>query len=393
MNLSPNWPFSFRVLFLLARIEFMLALESKIKFQRRLLKWFDENQRDLPWRKNKTPYGIWISEIMLQQTQVATVIDYYTRFMKRFPSVKKLAAADEAEVLKLWEGLGYYRRARQLHAAAKIVIEKHAGRFPTRFDDVLALPGIGRYTAGAILSISQDQTLPILEGNTIRLFARLMEMKVDPKLSASQKTLWEFSENLLPKKRCGDFNQALMEVGNQICSPKNPRCLICPINEFCPTAIKGLQLQIPVASKKMKYENLHEAVILVQRKNKYLIRQCGPGERWENLWDFPRLEIASAATQTKRKTGQTQTTESDLEIANSLRKSLHKLTGLKADLARTEIRLQHAVTRFRITLDCYRAENLSGRMKKMKTAARWATLEEISDIPMSTTGRKIANKL
>jgi A/G-specific adenine glycosylase len=371
----------------------MLALESKIKFQRRLLKWFDENQRDLPWRKNKTPYRIWISEIMLQQTQVATVIDYYTRFMKQFPSVKKLAAANEAQVLKLWEGLGYYRRARQLHAAAKIVADKHAGRFPTTFNEVLALPGIGRYTAGAILSISQDQPLPILEGNTIRLFARLMQMKVDPKLSASQKALWEFSENLLPKKRCGDFNQALMEVGNQICSPKNPRCLICPIHELCPTAIKGLQLQIPVASKKMKYEDLHEAVILVQRKNKFLIRQCGPGERWENLWDFPRLEIATAADPAKPKRGQPQSAKTKLEITNSLSQSLHELTGLQADLIQTDIRLKHAVTRFRITLDCYRTENLTGRIKNMKTAIRWATLEEISDIPMSTTGRKIANKL
>lgn len=366
----------------------MLALESKIKFQRRLLKWFDEYQRDLPWRKNKTPYRVWISEIMLQQTQVATVIDYYKRFIKRFPTVKKLAAADQAEVLKLWEGLGYYRRARQLHAAAKAVVEKHAGRFPTSFDDVLALPGIGRYTAGAILSISQDQKLPILEGNTIRLFARLMEMKVDPKLTVSQKSLWEFSENLLPQKRCGDFNQALMEVGNQICSPKNPQCSICPLSELCPTFIKGLQLEIPVASKKMKYETLHEAIVIVPRKNKFLIRQCGPGERWENLWDFPRFEIAAQREQTKPRHAKYAP-----QTAAALSDSLRELTGLKTDLVLTDIHIKHAVTRFRISLGCYLAESVTGRLKKMKTPAQWLSLAEIAEMPMSTTGRKIANML
>ena len=190
----------------------MLSSTSFKSLQKRLLAWFDENQRELPWRKNKTPYRIWVSEIMLQQTQVATVIDYYLRFMKQFPTVKKLAAADEADVLKLWEGLGYYRRARQLHAAARLVVENHKGRFPETFDEVLALPGIGRYTAGAILSISKDEQLPILEGNTIRLFARLMEMKADPKTGPNQKALWEFSESLLPKKRCGDFNLSLIHI-------------------------------------------------------------------------------------------------------------------------------------------------------------------------------------
>ena len=180
-----------------------LMLESSAQrtaFRRRLLKWFDANQRDLPWRKNRTPYRIWVSEIMLQQTQVATVIAYYRRFMKQFPTVKKLAAAEQSEVLKLWEGLGYYRRARQLHAAAQQVVDQHGGKFPTDFDSVLALPGIGRYTAGAILSISLDQRLPILEGNTIRLFARLLAMPDDPRTTANQKVLWKFAESILPKQ-------------------------------------------------------------------------------------------------------------------------------------------------------------------------------------------------
>ena len=163
-----------------------LDSRAKTSLRRKLLKWFDANQRDLPWRKNKTAYRIWVSEIMLQQTQVVTVIAYYKRFLKRFPTVKKLAAAKESEILKLWEGLGYYRRARQLHAAAKVVVEQHGGKFPTDFDDVLALAGIGRYTAGAILSISGDQRLPILEGNTIRVFSRLMLLDGDTTSRESQ---------------------------------------------------------------------------------------------------------------------------------------------------------------------------------------------------------------
>ena len=366
----------------------MLSSTSFKTLRKRLLAWFDENQRELPWRNNKTPYRIWVSEIMLQQTQVATVIDYYLRFMKQFPTVKKLAAADEADVLKLWEGLGYYRRARQLHAAARLVVENHKGRFPETFDEVLALPGIGRYTAGAILSISQDQQLPILEGNTIRLFARLMEMKADPKTGPNQKALWEFSESLLPKKRCGDFNQALMEVGNQVCTPKRPKCLICPIHDLCPTAIKGLQEQIPAASKKMKYEDLHEAVLLVRRKNKFLIRQCGPGERWENLWDFPRFEIETKIPKRTKPQG-----EKLAVILEQLTGNLETMTGLKASLAATDIRIKHAVTRFRITLDCFVTESVTGRMKKMPGETQWVSLSQMSEVPMSMTGRKIADQL
>ena len=366
----------------------MLSPKSYPPLRKRLLAWFDENQRELPWRKNKTPYRIWVSEIMLQQTQVATVIDYYLRFMKQFPTVKKLAAADEADVLKLWEGLGYYRRARQLHAAAKLVVENHKGKFPETYEEVLALPGIGRYTAGAILSISKDQQLPILEGNTIRLFARLMEMKSDPKTTANQKALWEFSESLLPKERCGDFNQALMEVGNQVCSPKRPKCLICPIRDLCPTAIKGLQEQIPVASKKMKYEDLHEAVVVVRRKNKLLIRQCQAGERWENLWDFPRFEIETKVAKKSRLQGEALTV-----TLEQLSENVKAMTGLQVTLTPTDIRIKHAVTRFRITLDCFVTESVARRLKRTREATQWVTLSQIAEIPMSMTGRKIADQL
>lgn len=345
--------------------------------RRKLLKWFDENQRDLPWRKKRTPYRIWISEIMLQQTQVATVIDYFNRFVKQYPSVRKLAAAEQADVLKLWEGLGYYRRARQLHAAAQQVVERFGGQFPTKFDDVLSLPGIGRYTAGAILSIALDQPQPILEGNTIRVFARLMEMTTDPRSTQNQKLLWEFSESLIPRKRCGDFNQSLMELGSEICHPKKPKCLICPINNLCPTAIKGLQEQIPIAAKKTNYQNLEEAVLVIRKGNKYLVRKCEPKERWEGLWDFPRYE-------TRKKTG---------NAALALAEKLKTQTGILAELSPTKTTIKHAVTRYRITLSCYLGTNAKGRLKKSSSPIQWMTQEEIEQTPMSVTGRKIAQRL
>lgn len=320
---------------------------------------------------------------MLQQTQVATVIDYYQRFMKRFPTVKKLAAAEQEDVLKLWEGLGYYRRARQMHAAAQVVVEQHRGKFPEAFDEVLALPGIGRYTAGAILSISKDQRLPVLEGNTIRLFARLMSMKMDPRLSVNQKQLWAFSESILPKERCGDFNQALMELGSEICHPKRPKCLFCPVAKLCPTFQLGLQEQIPAASKKVKYENLHEAVVVIKRRGKFLVRRCGPGERWEGLWDFPRFEVQSNVnSQTPAMT-----------MAARLEEQVKLATGLDVELKPTSVSIKHAVTKYRITLDCFLATRLSGRLGKRTTETRWMSQAEIDDAAMSITGRKIAKKL
>ncbi len=360
----------------------MLDSKSKTTLRRNLLRWFDANQRDLPWRENRTPYRIWVSEIMLQQTQVATVVNYYRRFLERFPTVKELAAAEQSEVLKLWEGLGYYRRARQMHAAAIEVVEQHDGQFPTDFDSVLALPGIGRYTAGAILSISLDQKLPILEGNTIRLYARLLGMKSDPRTSANQKILWEFAESILPSQRAGDFNQALMELGSEVCKPKTWQCAACPIQNICPTFVKGLQAEIPAKGRKITYEDLYEAALLVSRRRggqqRWLVRVCGPEERWTGLWDFPRYQIdhrQSAAT-----------------IADSLQETLADRTGLKAELTVVGKPMRHAVTKYRIRLSCFEASSIKGRLKKQATETRWCAIEELRQLPMSVTGRKIVNR-
>ena len=351
-------------------------LDSKAKssIRRKLLKWFDEQQRDLPWRNNKTPYRIWISEIMLQQTQVATVIAYYQRFIKQFPNVKKLAAANESEVLKLWEGLGYYRRARQLHAAAKVIVDEHGGKFPTEFEKVLALPGIGRYTAGAILSIALDQKQPILEGNTIRLFARLMLLSDDTTTSNSQKQLWSFSESLLPNKRVGDFNQALMELGSEVCKPRNPLCTDCPLKLHCPTRAENRQREIPRPKKQPKYEEVSEAVVVVKRNSRILMRQCQPDERWAGLWDFPRFTVTSA--------------DAEAQLANDLSAA----TGLSTKLESSDVQIKHAVTRFKITLDCYESTDVKNRLRK-DTAFQWLELDELPELPLSVTGRKIAKRL
>lgn len=360
----------------------MLDTKSKSVLCKNLLKWFDANQRDLPWRKNRTPYGVWVSEIMLQQTQVVTVIDYYNRFMKRFPTVRKLAAADQSDVLKLWEGLGYYRRARQLHAAAIQVVEQHGGRFPTDFESVLALPGIGRYTAGAILSIALDQKQPILEGNTIRLFARLLEMKSDPRSSANQKQLWAFAESILPSRRAGDFNQALMELGSEVCKPKLWKCESCPIQSLCPTFVKGLQASIPAKGKKIVYESLYEAALLVcktvRKKEKWLVRVCGPDERWTGLWDFPRYRVE-----------QTQSAQDQSEF---LSVTLAAQMGIQTEFVPVGAPIRHAVTKYRIQLSCFESVAVSGRVKRQATETRWCTAEEIGALPMSITGRKIADK-
>ena len=345
--------------------------KTRTALRRRIFNWYRKNSRDLPWRNQSDPYKVWVSEIMLQQTQVVTVIDYYKRFIKQFPTVKKLAAAREPEILKLWEGLGYYRRARQLHAAAQVIVEKYGGKFPTDFDEVLALPGIGRYTAGAILSISGDQRLPILEGNTIRVFSRLMLLDGDTTSRENQNALWAFSEQLLPRKRAGDFNQALMELGSEVCKRSNPLCSDCPIRLHCAARAHHRQSELPRPKKPPKYEEINEAVIVARRNDKILMRLCGNEERWAGLWDFPRFQITSRAA--------------EAQLSNDL----HEATALSTVVANTNRTIKHAVTRFRITLDCFEATEVSGKLKQ-QTAYKWVTLKELVDLPLSVTGRKVS---
>jgi len=348
----------------------------------KLLRWFDKSARDLPWRRTRDLYAIWISEIMLQQTQVATVIPYWQRFLTRFPDIMSLAAAPEREVLKLWEGLGYYRRARQLHLAARQIAAQHDGRFPTSPADVRSLPGIGRYTAGAILSIGLDQRLPILEANTIRVLSRLTGYRGDVSTTAGQRHLWNVAESILPRQHCGAFNQALMELGSEICTPRSPQCMNCPVISICQAHRDNAVEQIPRPAKRMNYEDTNEVAVIIRHRGRVLLRQCQPGERWAGLWDFPRF-----AAPPGNKNG---------ALLQQIAARTRELTGVHVGPTSHFLTIKHGVTRFRITLDCYET-TLSPRGEQNGRCrahfAHWVTPRELDNYPLSVTGRKISRVL
>jgi len=349
----------------------------KARFRRRVAAWFRDHARDLPWRRTRDPYAIWVSEIMLQQTQVATVIAYFERFLAAFPTIADLAAADEQHVLRLWEGLGYYRRARQLHAAAGMIVADHQGRFPRDRDRIRALPGVGRYTAGAIASIAWDACEPILEANTVRLFSRLLAYRGDPAATVGQRRLWEFAADVLPRKRVGLFNQALMELGSEICTPRSPLCDRCPVRSLCPTFRDDLQAQIPAPARKTQYEDRHEAAVVVRRGNRVVLRRCGPDERWAGLWDFPRFAVAARLGES---------------LPRELDRAAGERTGLTVRAGRKLATIKHGVTRFRITLVCYEAEAVAGRLARGRDI-RWVQIADLERYPLSVTGRRISRLL
>lgn len=345
--------------------------------RRRLLAWFASNARDLPWRRARDPYRIWLSEIMLQQTQVATVKSYFDRFVEALPTIEALAAADEQQVLRLWEGLGYYRRARQLHQAARLLVAEHNGCFPRDPQIVRRLPGIGRYTAGAILSIAFDAREPILEANTTRLWARLLAYRGDPTSAAGSRVLWEAAEAVLPRAGSGTLNQALMELGSMVCTPKDPRCDACPVAVLCRARAAGLQAEIPVARPKRPSEARREAAVLVHRRGRLLLIRQPDGQRWAGLWDFPRFEIYS---------------HRPAEIHRELAEGVMRLTGIAVQLRGHRTTLRHGVTRFRITLLCYDAEYVAGPGQRSDLPTmRWLRPADLESYPLSTTGRKLLN--
>lgn len=251
------------------------------------MRWYARAKRDLPWRRSRDPYAIWVSEVMLQQTQVERVREYFARFMQRFPAVAELAAAREADVLKHWEGLGYYRRARQLHAAAKQVVEEHGGVFPRTVEGLRSLPGIGRYTAGAIASIAFDLPAPIVEANSRRVLARLAAHD-EPVGGAGDEPVWEIAAMLMPARGAGVFNQALMDLGAMICTPTRPLCSRCPVASRCAARAAGRVDEIPVVAAARATERIRETAVIRRDGSRVFVVRRGPGEWWEGLWDFPR---------------------------------------------------------------------------------------------------------
>lgn len=258
----------------------MLSASKKRSFRRNLLAWYDREARDLPWRQDHDPYRVWISEIMLQQTRVAAVIDHYQTFLKKFPDVRKLAAAREASVLAVWSGLGYYRRARMMHRAAKDIVTKHDGKFPETSAGLRELPGIGRYTAAAIASIAFGEATAVVDGNVERVLSRVVGENLP------HADVWALAEDMLDAKRPGDFNQAMMELGATVCLPRQPKCLMCPVSEACRTRgeLPASEKAKPQQKKEVHYalDCRKDAVLLVERaKHESLM----PG-----MWELPRIE-------------------------------------------------------------------------------------------------------
>jgi A/G-specific adenine glycosylase len=351
------------------------------KFRKAILKWYESNQRRLPWRDDPIPYKVWLSEIMLQQTQVATVVDYFNRFINKFPTIIELANADEQTVLSMWEGLGYYRRARNLHAAAQKVRDDFGGIFPDDFESVLSLPGVGRYSAGAILSIAGDQKLPILEGNTYRLHARLLALHDDPRSRGSESLLWQFAEDLLPTKKCGAFNQSLMELGSEICKPKKPLCQCCPVIKNCAANQLDMADKLPIKSKRRKFVRRHDALFFIENRGQVWVRQRKQGEWWAGLWDFARFNVSEVA-ETAEKSPPNERLQNHLEAELGIQLKSHP---------KILMTINHAVTHHKIRLDCYwiKAKFPDAGKQGFKQVTR----NELSELPLNVTARKLLSMI
>ncbi|HYV36478.1 MAG TPA: A/G-specific adenine glycosylase [Gemmataceae bacterium] len=344
------------------------------QLRRPLLAWFQRQRRDLPWRNTRDPYHIWVSEIMLQQTQAATVIPFFQRFLQTFPTVQALAAADEQQVLRLWEGLGYYRRARHLHQAARQLAAANGEHLPDDPEVWRELPGIGRYTLGAILSQAFDRRLPILEANSIRVLCRLFAVRRSPKENEVQKLLWTYAEKILPRRQVGDFNQALMELGALICTPTAPACESCPIKAVCQARKLGIQEDLPVRSASPKTETVNEVAVVVRRRSKVLVVQRQDEGRWANMWEFPHDALQPGESH---------------EAAAA--RWLPAMTGIDADLGLELTTLTHTVTRYAITLVCLEAAYRRGRFRPTHyQQGLWLEPSQLAQLPLSSPQRRLA---
>ena len=377
-----------------------LPAASLPDLRRSLLDWYAEHARPLPWRADRDAYRIWVSEVMLQQTTVAAVGPYFARFLERFPTVHALADAGEGDVLRAWEGLGYYSRARNLHAAAQRVVHEHGGAFPRTVAGLRELPGVGRYTAGAVAAFAFDAKAPIVEANTLRLYCRLLAYRGDPRSTAGQKVLWGFAESLLPDARCGDFNQALMELGGTVCTVKQPACGSCPVSEHCRAFAEGSQAEIPRPKVRPAVTDVTEACVAVRRADgAVLVRLREPGERWAGLWDFPRFappaDLLAGAAPVPTADGPQRTLDLGDDGAGPLRAYLSdrvaEQTGVRCDVGPLLTEIRHGVTRYRIRLLCFAATRTGGRVKP--GGPRWVKPDTLADLPLSKTGRRLADLL
>ena len=359
--------------------------------RRRLKTWYAKRARSLPWRETGEAYPIWISEIMLQQTTVTAVVPYFEKFLARFPTIHELANAEQDDVLRHWEGLGYYSRARNILKTAKVLVEESDGVFPRTVDELTALPGIGRYTAGAILSFAFDIPAPIVEANTLRLFSRMLAYEDDPRASRGQKTLWAFAEHLLPRKEVGSFNQSIMDLGSLVCTPTKPDCPNCPVQKNCQAFALGKQEQIPPKAAPPEITQVVEVSVAAQHDGQFLLRQNPEGQRWAGLWDFIRFPLEDEPLVPESGFGSGKPLAK--RFLNYVEKTVFKQTGLEVQIERFLAEQKHTVTRYQIRLQCLLAsvEN-PGEFTESKTQ-HWVAPTEFDNYPLSTTGRKLARLL
>jgi A/G-specific adenine glycosylase len=345
-------------------------------FSGKLLAWYARHNRSLPWRGTPDPYRVWISEIMLQQTRVETVIPYYERWLARFPTLPALAAAAQRDVLAAWEGLGYYSRARNLHRAAQIVVEQLGGELPRSVAKLQALPGIGRYTAGAIASIAFGVDAPVLDGNVKRVLARVFDFREDVKSPAGAKALWVLAENLVPGRRAGDYNQALMDLGATVCTPRAPACPACPLRSLCLARRLGVQLQRPVTPARRPRPARVYAAGVVRKAGRVLLGQRSTDALLGGLWAFPAGECAA-----------------DADMPARLREALRDDWGLDVSVGSQVQTLFHGFTHFKLTLHVFECRWRAGRLRRSAGSRRWVRLAELDDYPMGKTDRQIAKAL
>lgn len=338
-----------------------------------LLAWYDANQRDLPWRHTRDPYAIWISEAMLQQTRVETVIPYWERFLKRFPDVECLANADIDDVYAVWTGLGYYSRARNLKHAAGTIVAEHGGELPDTAEGLETLKGIGRYTAGAIASIAFEREAPLVDGNVIRVFARLLGIREDSAAKTVLDRMWAVAGELVQGSRPGDLNQALMELGATICTPRNPHCITCPVSEMCDAHRAGDAESLPIKKKKVKPTKIRAVAAYLERDGKILTVRRPETGLMAGLWELPCGNLEEKA-------------ESKEQIAEIIRDAV----GLEILEAESVGQVEHLFTHRRLTLEVFRCRLApGGRVKRDGWIAhRWVAPVALLDLAHAGSTRK-----
>jgi A/G-specific adenine glycosylase len=353
-------------------------LQGEDEFAGRLLEWFAAHARDLPWRRNRTPYRVWISEVMLQQTQVTTVESYYERFLGRFPTLEALVDASLEEVLKVWEGLGYYARARHLHQAARQLVNANSSHLPTSFDELTALPGIGTYTAGAIASIAFGQRIPAVDGNARRVLCRVFGIRRDITRSATRRELERLAAELLPDEEVGAFNEALIELGATICAPRGPSCSRCPVSDLCWANEQGEQEALPVRGPRRQVPHYDVAAAVTVRDDEaVLIAQRNTDAMLGGLWEFPG--------------GKCKDGES---LPECLAREMREELGVGVEVGQLLIVVPHAYTHFRITLHAFWCRLRDGEPRCLDCAAfRWVNPKHLDELPMSRVDRKVAHSL